>query len=71
MKFFFLQYIYAQNTFFVLAKGGGVNFNISSNFYFHFVIKYGVEFRIIYLVMLTAKCSSHLVDNLHRYSNAV
>ena len=32
--------IYAKNTFFVLARGGGVNSNISSSLYFHFVIKF-------------------------------
>ena len=32
--------IYAKSTFFVLARGGGVNFNISSSLYFHFVIKF-------------------------------
>ena len=32
--------IYAQSTFFVLARGGGFNFKISSSLYFHFVIKF-------------------------------
>ena len=32
--------IYAQSAFFVLAGGGGVNFNISSSLYFYFVIKF-------------------------------
>ena len=32
--------IYAQSTFVILARGGGVNFNISSSLYIHFVIKF-------------------------------
>ena len=37
---------YGKYTFFLLAGGGGVNFNISSSLYFHFVIK----FRLLLLI---------------------